>query len=85
MHFLNNKEIKKFVEMLENQFKTKIKLDYYVCSKENKFYIINKEVSKINLDELNIRSIGLYFGKLDNNKFIISDEAAHLLDLHVAI
>ena len=81
MHFLNNKEAKKFIEMLENQLKTKIKLDYYICSKENRFYLVSKEIAKINLDELNIKSIGLYIGKLDKKEFIISKEAAQLLNI----
>lgn len=67
--------------MLENQFKSKIKLDYYICSKENKFYIVSKDIAKINLDELNIKSVGLFIGKQEKEKFIISNEAASLLDI----
>ncbi len=67
--------------MLENQFKTEIKLDHYVYSKENKFYIVSKDIAKINLDELNIKSIGLYIGKLDKKEFIISNEAAQLFNI----
>ena len=80
MRFLNNKETKKFVEQLENQFKTKVKLDHYVCSKENKFYIISKDLAKINIEELNIKSIGLFIGKQEQDKFVPSKEASQMFD-----
>ena len=67
--------------MLENQFKTKIKLDYYVYSKENKFYIINKDLAKLNLNELNIKSIGLFIGKKEKDSFIPSQEASQMFDI----
>lgn len=67
--------------MLENQFKTKIKLDHYIYSKENKFYMINKEISKINLDELNLKSIGLFLGKKEKEGFIPSQEASQRFNL----
>ena len=81
MAFLNNKETKKFIEMLENQFKTKIKLDHYIYSKENKFYIITKAIAKIDLNELNIKSIGLFLGKKEKDSFIPSQEASQMFNL----
>lgn len=68
--------------MLENQFKTEIKLDHYIYSKENKFYIITKDIAKINLEELNIKSIGLYIGKKEKD-FIPSQEASQMFNLPV--
>ena len=81
MHFLNSKETKKFIEMLENQFKTKLKLNHYIYSKENKFYIITKDISKIDLNELNIKSIGLFLGKKEKDSFIPSQEASQMFNL----
>lgn len=85
MKFLNNKETKRLIETLENQYNVKLSLDdYYIYTSENKFYLISKDIAKINLEELNIKSIGLYLGKMEKGNFVISPEAAHLLDLPVS-
>lgn len=84
MRFLNKKQAKKLQQLVEKQFKVKLSLDsYYIPAVENKFYLISKDIAKINLEELNIKSVGLYFGKIENQKFIPSTEAAHLLNLPV--
>lgn len=83
MKILNKKQTKKLLQLVEKQFKTKINTDCYIKRYENKFYLISKDITRINLEELNIKSVGLYFGKIENQKFTPSAEAAHILNLPV--
>lgn len=55
------------------------KLEYVFLEKNNKVYITNKEILNLNLDDLNIKSVGLYFGKIKNNKIILSVEGSRIL------
>ncbi len=84
MKILNKRQTKKLLELIEKQFKTNIELDCYIRAVENKFYIVTKDIAKINPSELNIKSAGLYLGKIEKEKFIPSKEAAQMFDLPVS-
>ena len=83
MKVLNKKGTRKTLELVEKQFKTKINTDCYIRKTENKFYLISKDLEKVNLDGLNIVSTGLYFGKLEHGIFIPSKEAIQMFNLPV--
>src|SRR3989344_8868973 len=74
MKLLNNKETKGIIKRLEEQYGTKdLKLDYlFFINKDNKIFIINKDYSRLNLDLLNINSLGMYFGKIENSGIRLS-------------
>lgn len=61
LKILNNKEIKQILYSIEKQFGAKLKLDYGFLKKDNKIFLINKDISKIDLSKLRINSLGLYF------------------------
>ena len=84
MKILNKRQTKKLLELIEKQFKTKISINYYIHAIEKKFYIIPKDIVKVDLTELNIKSAGLYFGKIEKERFIPSREAVQMLDLPVS-
>ena len=75
MEILNKKQIKK---ILEN---TKHNLDInniIFLQKEKKLYITTKAAATLNITSLNIRSTGLFLGKLEGKKLKISPQAAYL-------
>lgn len=61
LKILNKKEIKQILYSMEKQFGAKVKLDYGFLKKYNKIFLINKDISKIDLSKLRINSLGLYF------------------------
>ncbi len=83
LKILNSKEIKHILEKLEEQFGFEIRkneLEYiFLMNKENKLYILTKDVELINLDELRIDSLGMYFGELYKETIRLSIEGAQLV------
>jgi len=79
---LNNKEWKPFREMLVKQFGHYPSEDYaYLKTAKDKIYVINKDISKVNINNLIIDKLGLYLGEINNTEFRLSKEGAQLLGL----
>lgn len=77
---LNTKEIKKIKERLEKQFGYSLTEDYaYLKNEKNKIFLITKDISKINLRNLKIDKLGLYFAEEKNQQVRLSKEGAQLL------
>ena len=78
---LNNKEIKEIHNKLENQFGIKnLKLDYlFYKNKDEKIFLITKDMLKIDLTIFNVNSFGLYFGKVENNYIRLSISGTQLI------
>ncbi len=67
LNILNTREKDEFVEKLEEQYGFEGELDYTVLkSNKDKYYLITRDVANIELDELNINSVGLYFAGEDS-------------------
>jgi len=67
LKILNKKEIKELLNLIEKQWGPKLKLDYaFLQNTKNRVFIINKDISKINLEKLRINSIGMYFCETRN-------------------
>ena len=67
LKFLNRKETKEIMELIEKQWGAKLKLDYaFLKNSKNRIFIVNKEINKIDLERLRINSIGTYFCDLEN-------------------
>ena len=80
LKILNNKEIKKILEILKQQFGFKEKLDYvFLINQRNRLYLVNKEISKLNLENLRIDSIGLYFGEYRHDEVRLSIEGSQMI------
>jgi NOL1/NOP2/fmu family ribosome biogenesis protein len=79
---LNNKEVKPFKEMLVKQFGYSLSEDYaYLKTSKDKIYIINKDIARVNINNLIIDKVGLYFGEVNQTEFRLSKEGAQLLGL----
>lgn len=80
---LNSRETKHLLEKLEEQFGCNIskdELDYaFLINKDNRIYIITKDVSRLDISELKIDAQGLYFGELYKDNIRLSIEGAQMI------
>ncbi len=80
LKILNSKERKRIQQQLEKQFETDFELDYEIfMNPKNKIFLLNKDVSRINIDELRINSLGMYFGVEYENSIRLSIEGSQLI------
>ena len=62
LKILNSKEIKKIKELVTAEFCAFLKEEYaYLQNEKDKVYLVNREITKVNLNNLKIDKIGLYF------------------------
>ena len=77
---LNSKEIRKIHELLNSQFGYNKELDFaFLQSNRNRLYIVNRDISKIDLKKLRVNSVGLYFGETYDSKIRLSIEGSQLI------
>ena len=64
---LKNKEKKSLIKKLEEQYGVKeLKLNYlFFKNNEGRIFIINKEFRNLDLENINVNSIGLYFCRIE--------------------
>jgi len=80
LKILNRKEINKILDLIDNQWNCRVDLDYaFLQSEKDKIYLINKEVSRIDLSKLRINSMGLYFGTLSKGELRLTIEGTQLI------
>jgi len=80
LKILNNKEIKKINNLIENQWGAKIKLDFgFLKNSKNRVFVISKDISKIDLSRLRLNSVGMYFCEIDDKGIRLSIEGAQLI------
>ena len=77
---LNTREIKEITKHLVDQFGFTDKLDYvFLLSSKDKIYLAKKEVFDIDLDKLNVSSVGVYFGEIEKDGLRLSIEGSQLI------
>src|SRR3989344_1206013 len=78
---LNSREVKHIKETLVKQFGTAPQEDYaYLKTTKDKLFIINKDLGKLELKNLIVDKVGLYFGEImDNGEVRLSKEGAQLV------
>ena len=80
LHILNSKEKKNLSKLIKKQFDCDFTFNYEVfMNTKNKIFILNKDVSKIELDELRINSLGLYFGELSRDELTLTIESSQII------
>jgi len=83
LKILNSRETKHILERLDEQYgfdSKKTELEYiFLMNKDNRIYIISKDVSLIDLDDLRIDTLGMYFGELYKENIRLSIEGAQVL------
>ena len=81
LKILNNKEKKKVIDVIKEQYNiNKLDLDYiFLKNNDNKVFILSKDFSKINIDNIRVNSFGLYFAKIHPNGVRLSIEGSQLI------
>jgi NOL1/NOP2/fmu family ribosome biogenesis protein len=84
MQVLSKKEIREIDVLLRECYNVEILKEFVVLktSKENKIWITNKDVFELDIEKLRANSIGLYFGRVDNNRLRLSVEGAQIVGPH---
>jgi len=77
---LNSREIKRLRELVTKSFGYFFKEDYaYLKNDKDKIFIVNKDITRVNLDNLIIDRMGLYFAELKDNQCRLSKEGAQFM------
>ncbi len=80
LKILNTREIKRILELIKKQWKADFKQDYaFLMNNKNKIFLVNRDISRINLDKIRINNIGLYFGEINKGMLRLSIEGAQLI------
>jgi len=80
LKILNNKEIKKILKLIETRWNAKLNLNYgFLKNNKNRIFIVNKDISEIDLSKLRINSIGLYFCEINNQDIRLSIEGSQIV------
>lgn len=83
LQILNSKEVKHLLEKLKEQYGLEVnkkELGYaFLMNKDNRIYIITKDIANINVEELKIDAIGLYFGEQYKESIRLSIEGAQIV------
>ena len=83
LKILNSKETKHILEKLKEQYgydASKSEIDFiFLMNKDNRLYVVSKDVSKINLENLKIDSLGMYFGEIYKKSIRLSIEGAQAI------
>jgi len=80
LKILNTKEVKELQKILDSQFGTALAGDYaFLMNRNNRIFIINKEVSQIDMEKLRINSMGLYIGEKMIDGMRLSIEGSQLI------
>jgi NOL1/NOP2/fmu family ribosome biogenesis protein len=80
LSILNTREIKKIKEILFSQFSYNLSRNYaYLMNERNRLFIVNKDISHLNIDNLILDRYGLYFGELSGTELRLSKEGAQFV------
>src|SRR3989338_644407 len=76
---LNSKAVKQITKLLQQQWNYSGKLGSCFLQKENDIFLVTKDIDKIDLRELNVNSLGLYFGELLHGALRLSIEGSQMI------
>ena len=80
LKILNKKETKRVLEILDKQWGFKDELDYvFLFSSKSKIYLINKDMSKVDVDKMRIDTLGMYFGEMKSGEIRLSIEGSQII------
>jgi NOL1/NOP2/fmu family ribosome biogenesis protein len=80
LKILNSKEKKEIFKKIKEQWGAEFKEDYdFLLTEQEKIYIVNKEIARIDFSKIKINSIGMYFGKIFKEEIRLSVEGAQMI------
>lgn len=75
LKIFNSKEVKKLCEIMIKEYGAAIKGNYaFLLNEKDRLFVVHKDISKINLDNLRIDKVGLNLGEYKNNQIRLSKE-----------
>lgn len=82
-NILNSKETKHILTMLKEQYGydiNKNNLDYiFLMNKDNRIYVVSKNLGDIDFEKLRLDMIGIYFGEVYKKELRLSIEGAQII------
>jgi NOL1/NOP2/fmu family ribosome biogenesis protein len=83
LKILNSKERKELAKKVSDNFGFDFEFEYEVfMNNHNRIFILNRDVTKIKIDDLRVNSLGLYFGEIGNGELRISIDGSMLIGKH---
>lgn len=80
LKILNKKQTKEILNLIKKQWEADFKSDFaFLKNEKGKVFLLNKDISKINLEKIRINNLGLYFAKIINNEIRLSIEGSQLV------
>ncbi|MBD3164959.1 hypothetical protein GF323_07205 [Candidatus Woesearchaeota archaeon] len=80
LKILNKKEIKKISALLKRQFGFEKSLGYvFLMNNKSRIFLITGAISGIDMANLRINSLGLYFGEISSSQIRLSIEGSQLI------
>jgi len=80
LKILNKKEIKGILSQIEKQWGAKLDIDLaFLKNQKNRIYLVNKDISKIELSKLRINTIGMYFCEVNPIGIRLSIEGSQII------
>ena len=78
---LNSKEIKNILKLVKGQWGAEFNKRYaFLMNNKNKVFLVNTDISRIDLNSFRINNLGLYFGEIiNNNDFRLSIEGSQII------
>lgn len=76
---MNSKQTKIIAQMLLQQWGFTDKLDKGFLQKENDIFLITRDLDKIDTKQLNVNSVGLYFGESRHGQLRLSIEGSQII------
>jgi len=80
LKILNKKEIKKIFSLIKKQWDADAKVEHaFLQDNKGKLFIVNRDVSRIDLSRLRVNSIGMYFGLVCGGEIRLSIEGSQMI------
>jgi len=80
LNILNSREKKNIGRLLEGQFGCKGVLEYeFFMNSKNRIFLLSKDAGKIDMEELRVNSLGMYFGEINDRELRLSIEGSQLI------
>ena len=79
LEVLNSKKTKEITKLLAEQWEYTERLECGILQRENDIFLATRTIDKIDLRNLNVNSLGLYFGELRANQLRLSIEGSQII------
>lgn len=79
LSILNSKQKKELSKLLKEQFDSSFEFPVAMQNEKDEIYLINKDISNIDLSKLKIDTLGLLFGEIKGDEIRLTIEGSQLV------